>query len=93
MTTIRIRRIFRSCSVRSSWKSTTRFTGRVGRFARGFAGGTELWGSRSPSRGARCLELLYNSRQGNRPGEKGLKSTLLFDVGNPPLVPRGMCRG
>ncbi|HEV8000643.1 MAG TPA: serine/threonine-protein kinase, partial [Planctomycetaceae bacterium] len=39
----------------------------------------------------RCLELLYNSRRGNRPGEKGLKSTLLFDVGNPPLAPGAEC--
>ena len=34
----------------------------------------------------RCLELLYNSRRGNRQGEKGLNSTQLFDVGNPPVA-------
>ncbi len=39
----------------------------------------------------RCLELLYNSRRENRPGEKGLKSTLLFDVDNPPLAPGAEC--
>src|SRR5271156_1081837 len=34
----------------------------------------------------RCLELLYNSRGGNRQGEKGLNSTQFFDAGNPPLA-------
>ena len=79
---------FRSCSVRSCWKSTTRFhRGASADLHEASLAGLSSEEADRLREARRCLELLYNSRRGNRPGEKGLKSTLLFDVDNPPLAP------